>query len=73
MVDLNEEQLKRLSEFIANLGLVFFGTAVIPPIFTPLDRIDPFMITLGMLLTLYCLTVSLFLLRERGNGFYYKS
>lgn len=65
MIRLNADQLKQFAEFMSNLGLAFFATAVGPPLFTPIDRIDPFMITLGLVLTLYCLIVSLFLLRER--------
>jgi len=59
---LNDFQLDRLSEFTANLGLVFFVSMVMP-LLLPVDRIDPFMILSGLGITCLCLVFSLFLVR----------
>lgn len=52
-------QLDRLSEFTANLSLVFFASLVMPVF--GVDKIDPFMIGSGLVGTAICLVVSLFL------------
>jgi len=42
----NDSQLDRLSEFTANLGLVFFASAL-APLFSKVDKIDPFVVVSG--------------------------
>ena len=60
---LNVKQLSRLSEFLANLGLVFFAGLVLPS-FAGVDKVDPFNVRLGLTLTLICVSISLLLLRK---------
>jgi hypothetical protein len=59
---LNSHQLDRLSEFVSNLGLVFLASAV-TPLFTGVDKANPFIVELGLTLTSGCVAVSLFLLK----------
>ncbi len=59
---LNNFQLDRLSEFAANLGLVFLAS-VVTPLFTGVDKASPFIVGLGLMLTSGCLAVSLLLLK----------
>lgn len=60
---LNNYQLDRLSEFTANLGLVFFAALVLP-IFSGIDKVNYFNVVWGLALTTLCLIVSLFVLRR---------
>lgn len=62
MMKFNENQLKQLAEFTANLGLAFFATVVIPT-FVAIDKLNPFMIISGLVLTAGCLAGSLLLLK----------
>ena len=66
VVKLNENQLKQLAEFTSNLGLVFFAT-VVTPVAAGAGKINPFMITLGLILTILCLFLSLIIIRSK-NG-----
>ena len=59
---LNDSQLDRLSEFTANLALLFFAP-VIAPLFYGIDERSAFVVGLGLVLTVGCLIISLFLLK----------
>jgi len=64
---LNDSQLERLSEFMSNLGLVFFASAT-TPLFVDVDKVKPFILVLGVFLTVTCLVMSLFLLKGIKNA-----
>lgn len=59
---LTKSQLDRLSEFTANLGLVVFASAI-TPLFSGIDKANVFIILLGLVGTVSCLFISLFLLK----------
>jgi len=63
---LNKPQLDRLSEFTANLGLVFLAS-VVTPLFTSIDKASLFIVGLGLTLTFGCVVVSLLLLKGVKN------
>jgi len=63
---LNDSQLERLSEFIANLGLVLLAS-VLAPIFSRVDRLDIPMVISGLAGAIICLVASLYLLRKKGG------
>ena len=56
---LNNSQLDRLSEFTANLSLLFFASLVMPVF--GIDGVDPFMIGSGLVSSLFLLVISLLL------------
>ena len=60
MVRLDSSQLERLSEFTANLGLVFLAS-VIAPFFSNIDKTDPVSVGLGLGGMFLSLVVSLWL------------
>ena len=60
---LRPAQIDRLSEFTANLGLVFIAS-VIAPLFSPdLAPVNFIVVILGVVSTAACLVVSLFLIK----------
>lgn len=59
VIKFNQHQLDRFSEFVANLGLVFFASMVVPIFLGP--TVDAFMILTGILLSGFCLFISLLL------------
>lgn len=59
---LNDSQLDRLSEFMANLGLVLLAS-VLAPLISGVDGLNPFMVTSGLVVTIFCLLLSLYLLK----------
>ena len=67
MVRLNDKQLKQLAEFSSNLSILFFGSSI-GPIFYPLEKVDPFMVILGLVLTVGCIVESMLLLMGKGRG-----
>ncbi|KKU81109.1 hypothetical protein A2971_05285 [Candidatus Gottesmanbacteria bacterium RIFCSPLOWO2_01_FULL_46_21] len=60
---LNIAQLDRLSEIIGNLGLLFLATLVLP-IFVKGSIVDPITILVGVIVSIVCVIVSMFLLRK---------
>lgn len=62
MAKLNDEQLKQLAEFTSNASILFLGTSV-GPVLTPIGRADPFMVILGLVLTVASLSISMLLLK----------
>lgn len=62
--ELTENQVERLSEFCANLGLVFFAS-IVAPIFSGVDNIESPRVLFGWLLTTVSLVISL--LFAKGN------
>ena len=60
---LTNSQLDRLSEFTANLGLVFMAS-IVAPLFSGVDKVDLFMLILGVVFTLLCVVISLWLVRK---------
>ena len=68
MVKLNDSQIDRLSETLSNFGLLLFASMVIP-VFTEIDKVDPFKVLLGLIGGLSSFGISLFLLKgEKNNG-----
>lgn len=61
---LDDSQLNRLSEFTANLSLIFFAS-VASPIFSGVDEVNWFMVALGLEFTIGSLLISLFLAKRR--------
>lgn len=57
---ISDPQLDRLSEFTANLGLVFFAS-VISPLFSGVDKVNLVAVGLGVFLGLVSLVASLLL------------
>jgi len=64
VIKFNKDQLRQLAEFSSNLSILFFGSSI-GPIFYPIEKIDPFMVVLGVALTMGCLIESMLLLK--GN------
>ena len=60
----DDSQLGRLSEFTANLSLVFFAS-VVSQIFSGVDEVNWFMLVLGVSFTAGSLFISLLLAKER--------
>lgn len=60
---LSESQLFKLSDFVSNLGIVFFG-ALISPIFTGLDRASVVGILLCAVGTVLCAFFSIIIVRN---------
>lgn len=60
---LNGKQLGQLADFSSNLSLVFL-TTFIAPVFSKVDTVDVFMVTLGLIIGLVFLFLSLILLKE---------
>lgn len=59
---LNDSQLDRLSETLANFGLLLFASLVIPTL-SGIDRADLFKLLLGLVGGLSSFVMSLFLLK----------
>lgn len=66
MPKLNDAQLKQLAGSTANIGIVFFAT-VIGPVFTAVDKVNPFMLLLGLGLTAGSIVISLFILKGTND------
>jgi hypothetical protein len=60
-LELNKHQLDRLSEFISNVGIVFFAS-IITPFFIG-NMIDYSVVMIGLILSLLSLFTSLFILK----------
>ena len=61
IIEFNKRQLNRLSEFLSNVGIIFFAT-IITQYFSG-NMIDYSLVTVGFLLTLLSVFTSLFLIR----------
>lgn len=59
---LNDAQLKQLSDISGNLSVLFYGT-VLTPVFTLVDRVNPFMLVLGVIIGTAFLIQSLLFLK----------
>lgn len=59
---LNKEQIDRISEFLANLALVFF-TAMVLPLFAGI-KVDLFTLFAGVFLSSGFLVISLLILKK---------
>ena len=57
-------QLNRLSEFTANLGLVFFASAIAPLFSLEFDPANFFVVIFGVVAAFTCLLGSLLLIRR---------
>jgi len=62
---LDDSQLNRLSEILADIGLVFFATMVAGPFLTGLDKLDPLVAVLGLGISLGFWIGSLRVAKER--------
>jgi len=60
-LEFNKRQLDRLTEFISNIGVVFFAT-IITPFFTE-NMINYSVVMIGLTLSLLSIFISLFLLK----------
>ena len=56
-------QIEGIAEIFSNLGLLFFGSIIIP-LFTEGGKFNPILALVGFLLTLFCWFVTIVLLRE---------
>ena len=63
MPKLNDNQLKQLADFMANLGLVFIAVSI-TPLFSAIDRFNIFSVLLGLVASIVSLVVSLSLLKK---------
>lgn len=54
----DRDQLFKLSDIFSDTGLVALATVVIPSV---IDKVDPFRIALGLVVTIFCWLVSLIL------------
>lgn len=63
---LTDAQLERLSEFTANLGLVFI-VSVVTPLFTDFEKTNLYNVSFGVIATFACLIISLYL--EKGVNY----
>jgi hypothetical protein len=59
---LNAKQLDRLSEFVNNIGIIFFAT-IITPAFSK-NMLDFSLIIVGLFLSFGSVVISLFLLKK---------
>lgn len=62
-IRLNEAQLNQLSDIAGNLSVLFFGT-VLTPVFTGVDRGNPIMLALGLVIGIAFLLQSLLFLEK---------
>ena len=60
---LSTKQLDRISEFSANLGLVFFAGLVLP-VAISVDKINVFAVVLGIVMTILSLVVSIVIIKK---------
>lgn len=60
---LTGKQLDRLSDFSANLGLVFFAGLVLPVVVS-VDKVNVFAVVLGIVLTVLSVLVSITILKK---------
>ena len=60
-LEFNKRQLDRLSEFISNIGIIFFAT-IVTPFFTG-NMINYSVVMVGLALSLLSIFISLFLLK----------
>ena len=58
LLKLNRDQLFKMSDIFSDTGLVALATVVIPSV---IDKIDPFKLVLGLVVTIFCWVVSLVL------------
>lgn len=61
-LDLNAKQIDRLSEICMGIGHISFASVVIP---TLIDRFDPVMLTLSMIVAVYFWAISILFLRRK--------
>ena len=62
-VELNKKQLNRLSEFVSNIGIVFFATTT-TPLFSTNTVVNYYLIGVGLVLSSGSVVISLFLLKK---------
>lgn len=62
---LDDSQLNRLSEILADIGLVFFATMGIGPFLTGLDKLDPRVVAFGLGTALGFWTSSVWLAKKK--------
>lgn len=61
---LTRKQLDRLSNIFDNAGQVFLGVMVLTPIVNQFDTNDSFMLLSGLVFTLFCWALSLYLAKQ---------
>ncbi|PIP15300.1 hypothetical protein COW98_01325 [Candidatus Roizmanbacteria bacterium CG22_combo_CG10-13_8_21_14_all_35_9] len=62
-IKLNKNQLNRLSEFVSNVGVVFFATTT-TPLFSAGTMVNYYLIGIGLILSSGSVIISLFLLKK---------
>jgi len=60
-------QLDRLSNILDNAGQGFFVVLVLTPLVQGIDKINPWVLALGVLYMAICWTASLFLAKKEGE------
>lgn len=65
---LDDSQLNRLSEILADAGQVFLATMVLSPFVAGLDKIDALIVTSGVIASLTFFVFSLALARDLKHG-----
>lgn len=61
---LNTNQLNRLSNIFDNAGQVFFGVVVLSPLIQGIDKVNPLVLTSGIVAVLICWITSILLMRK---------
>lgn len=60
------KQFDRLSNIFDGAGQVIFGIAVLSPIFVDIDELNVLVIVLGLILSMFCWIISVWL-AQRGD------
>ncbi|OGK10442.1 hypothetical protein A2767_01130 [Candidatus Roizmanbacteria bacterium RIFCSPHIGHO2_01_FULL_35_10] len=61
--NLTNRQVQGIAEIFSNLGLLFFGSIIVP-IFSDVEKLNLVLTVVGFLLTLFCWFVSIKLFRK---------
>ena len=61
LLNINNKQIDRISEIFSNVGLLILASMVFP-IFTSVDKKDPYFLWIGVILFFICVFESLFLI-----------
>lgn len=60
-------QFQRLSNIFDNAGQVIFGVAVLTPIISGFDKVNPSVVLLGLISALFCWVFSIWIIRKGEN------
>ena len=62
MVKWNKRQIEKLAEISSDVGLVALASVVLPAV---LDKFNLLLVTLGLIITILCWIISVWLLKRR--------